>query len=89
MINEDSTLNPERTSRGVQQMQHEEIAMERSGDLQMEQQYQMRSAQGVKCPHCGAMNEPEAAFCAASTRYFALKPERSGAKSSTVRALIV
>ena len=64
MINEDSTLNPERTSRGVQQMQHEEIAMERSGDLQMEQQYQMRSAQGVKCPHCGAMNEPEAAFCA-------------------------
>ena len=64
MMNEDITLNPERTDRGMQQMQHEEIALERTGDIQMEQQMQMHAAQGVKCPHCGAMNEPEAVFCA-------------------------
>ena len=60
----DITLNPEKTSRGMQQMQHEEIAMERTDDVQMQQQMQMRAGQAVKCPHCGALNEPEALFCA-------------------------
>ena len=63
-MNEDITLNPEKTNRGMQQMQYEEIALERTDDIQMQQQMQMRSAQGVKCPYCGAMNEPEAVFCA-------------------------
>jgi predicted amidophosphoribosyltransferase len=63
-MNEDITLNPERTDRGMQQMQYQEIAMERSDDRQMNQQMQMRSAKGIQCPHCGAMNEPEAVFCA-------------------------
>ena len=38
--------------------------MERTDDMQMEQQMQMRAGQTVKCPHCGALNEPEAMFCA-------------------------
>ena len=58
------TLNPDRTDRGMQQLQHQEIAMERTDDMQMEQQMQMHAAQGVKCPYCGTMNEPEAVFCA-------------------------
>lgn len=62
MTNEDITLNPERTDRGMQQMQRQEISLERTDDMQMEQQMQV--AQGVPCPHCGAMNEPEAVFCA-------------------------
>lgn len=64
MINEDITLNPERTDRGMQQMQYQEMALERTDDQQMEQQMQMYAAQGVQCPHCGAMNEPEAVYCA-------------------------
>ena len=63
-MNEDITLNPEKTNRGMQQMQREEIALERSDDMQMQQQMQMHQAQGVQCPYCGAMNEPEAVFCA-------------------------
>lgn len=63
-MNDDITLNPERTDRGMQQMQHQEIAMERTDEQQMVQQVQMRGAAGVQCPHCGAMNEPEAVYCA-------------------------
>ena len=63
-MNDDITLNPERTDRGMQQMQYQEIAVEHSNDLQMEQQMQMHTAQGVRCPYCGTMNEPEAVYCA-------------------------
>ena len=45
-------------------MQYQEIAVEHSNDLQMEQQMQMHTAQGVRCPYCGTMNEPEAVYCA-------------------------
>lgn len=63
-MNDDITLNPEKTNRGMQQMQYQEIAMERTDDMQMEQQMQMHAAQGVQCPYCGTMNEPEAIYCA-------------------------
>ena len=63
-MNDDITINPERTDRGMQQMQYQEIAVEHSNDLQMEQQMQMHTAQGVRCPYCGTMNEPEAVYCA-------------------------
>lgn len=63
-MNDDITLNPERTDRGMQQMQYQEIAVEHSNDMQMEQQMQMHTAQGVRCPYCGTMNEPEAVYCA-------------------------
>ncbi len=45
-------------------MQYQEIAVEHSNDMQMEQQMQMHTAQGVRCPYCGTMNEPEAVYCA-------------------------
>lgn len=63
-MNDDITLNPGKTNRGMQQMQYQEIAMERTDDMQMEQQMQMHAAQGVQCPYCGTMNEPEAIYCA-------------------------
>ena len=65
-MNEDITINPERTNRGAQQMQHEDLFMQRSDDMQMAQQMQMnmRAASGVVCPHCGTINDPEAVFCA-------------------------
>ena len=63
-MNDDITLNPEKTSRVMQQLQHQEIAMERTDDMQLEQQMHMREAQGVKCPFCGTINESEAMFCA-------------------------
>ena len=37
---------------------------ERSVDTQSQQAMHMQSAQGVQCPHCGTINEPEAMFCA-------------------------
>ena len=65
-MNEDITINPERTNRGAQQMQHEDLFMERADYGQMEQQMQMnmQAASGVVCPHCGTINDPEAVFCA-------------------------
>jgi len=65
-MNEDITINPERTNRGTQQMQHEDLFMQRADDMQMGQQMQMnmRAASGVVCPHCGTINDPEAVFCA-------------------------
>ena len=65
-MNEDITINPERTNRGAQQMQHEDLFMQRADDMQMAQQMQMnmRAASGVVCPHCGTINDPEAVFCA-------------------------
>ena len=65
-MNEDITINPERTNRGNQQMQHEDLFMDRADQMQMGQQMQMNmhAASGVVCPHCGTINDPEAVFCA-------------------------
>lgn len=63
-MNEDITINPERTNRGMQQLQHQELYYEPANDMQMNQQMQMRAAQGVACPYCGTINDPEAVFCA-------------------------
>ena len=65
-MNEDITINPERTSRGMQQLQHQERYYEPANDMPMNQQMQMnmRAAQGVSCPYCGTINDPEAVFCA-------------------------
>ena len=65
-MNEDITINPERTNRGAQQMQHEDLFMERADNVQMGQQMQMNmhAASSVVCPHCGTINDPEAVFCA-------------------------
>ena len=65
-MNEDITINPERTNRGMQQLQHQERFYEPANDMPMNQQIQMnmRAAQGVACPYCGTINDPEAVFCA-------------------------
>ena len=65
-MNEDITINPERTNRGMQQLQHQELYYEPANDMQMNQQMQMNihAAHGVACPYCGTVNDPEAVFCA-------------------------
>ena len=59
-MNEDITINPERTNRGMQQLQHQELYYEPANDMQMN----MHAAHGVACPYCGTVNDPEAVFCA-------------------------
>ena len=63
-MDEDITLNPENSSDGMLEMQHEEISLTRDAEVNAQQQMQMQSAVGVKCPNCGTMNDPSAAFCA-------------------------
>ncbi len=65
-MNEDITINPERTNRGMQQLQHQALYYEPANDMQMNQQMQMNmhAAHGVACPYCGTVNDPEAVFCA-------------------------
>lgn len=63
-MSEDITMNPERTDRGMQTMQREQfLQKEGHGQAQTGQTLQAQ-AQSVRCPHCGASNEPEAMFCA-------------------------
>jgi predicted RNA-binding Zn-ribbon protein involved in translation (DUF1610 family) len=63
-MDEDITLNPENNSDGMLEMQHEEIGLAHDVDLYAQQQMQMQSAVGFKCPNCGTVNEPEAVYCA-------------------------
>lgn len=63
-MNDDITINPERTNRGMQQMQYQDLYVEKTDGVQMQQQMQTRAAQGVYCSNCGTMNEPGAMFCA-------------------------
>ena len=60
----DNTLNPDRTSRGDSFQQREQLYRESPVQQpQYQQAMQMNAAQGVPCPHCGALNEPDAMFC--------------------------
>ena len=59
----DITLNPERTDRGSQVLQREELVMDRPAEKQ-QQAVQFQTANGVQCPYCGTINEPDAMFCA-------------------------
>ena len=44
-------------------MQRQEMSLTRDTDTASQQQMQMQYAGGVKCPHCGAINDPEAIYC--------------------------
>lgn len=63
-MNEDITLNPEGTSNGILEMQRQMTGQDDDLDMVSEQQMQMYAASGIKCPECGTINDPEAAFCA-------------------------
>lgn len=63
-MNDDITLNPENQTGAGQEMQRQEMVMQHEEEGFAAQQMQMKAATGVSCPHCGAINEPEALFCA-------------------------
>ena len=63
-MNEDITLNPTQGASGMQEMQHEELTREKASSDNFQQQMRTHAAQGVQCPYCGTVNEPEAMFCA-------------------------
>jgi predicted amidophosphoribosyltransferase len=56
----DITQNPDRTNLGAEPLYRERTSQQ----PQYQQAVQMNAANGVACPHCGAINEPEALFCA-------------------------
>ena len=62
-MDEDITLNPENPSNGMLERQREEMTRPREVDRPAQQQMRMRAAAGVKCPHCGTINDPEAIYC--------------------------
>ena len=63
-MNEDITLNPENASDGMLEAQRQKMIQDDDLDVVSEQQMQMYAASGIKCPNCGTVNDPEAAFCA-------------------------
>ncbi|MBR0389885.1 MAG: zinc ribbon domain-containing protein, partial [Prevotella sp.] len=56
----DITQNPDRISRGAEPLYREHSAQQ----PQYQQAMQANTANGIQCPHCGALNEAEALFCA-------------------------
>ena len=64
MMNEDITLDPAKDASGAQELQYQELTKERAAEGAVQQQMHAHSAQGVQCPYCGAMNEPESVYCA-------------------------
>lgn len=62
-MTEDITQNPVGADRGNQKLWRQELTFEQTNSVQ-QQAMQMKAANGVQCPHCGAINEPEAMFCA-------------------------
>jgi len=61
---DDITQNPKRTDRASQQLQREELIRERMDEPIAQQAMQANIANGVQCPHCGTVNDPDALFCA-------------------------
>lgn len=64
MLNEDITLDPAKGASDVQELQHQELTRDRMEDGQIQQQMLAHAAQGIECPYCGTVNEPEALYCA-------------------------
>lgn len=68
-MNEDITMNPSVSGRQEMRFrQYEEQARENVRQPQMARQQQALHADGVSCPFCGTINEPEAVFCASCGR---------------------
>jgi len=61
----DSTIRPEETDNGMQMMQHEGLTRKAEFENRQEgQQQRKRQLEGLACPYCGTVNDPEAMFCA-------------------------
>ena len=56
----DITQNPDRVNRSAEPLYREHTVQQ----PQYQQAMQTNAANGIQCPHCGALNEPEALFCA-------------------------
>lgn len=56
----DSTQNQDRINRGAEPLYREHSAQQ----PQYQQAMQANTANGIQCPHCGTINEPEALYCA-------------------------
>lgn len=61
---DDITYRPEQTDKGSQQLQRDEFVREAEVVQETKTQMLAKGAEGVACPHCGTVNEPEAMFCA-------------------------
>lgn len=64
MMNEDITLNPAKDAGSMQELRREELTRETVSSVNTQQQMHAHAAQGIECPFCGTVNEPEAMFCA-------------------------
>ena len=61
----DISFNPEKTDRGMQELQRQELTQSRpEGDEMLAQAVNYNSAGSVRCPYCGTINDPDALFCA-------------------------
>ena len=63
-MNEDITLNPAKDAGSMQELRREELTRETVSSVNTQQQMHAHAAQGIECPFCGTVNEPEAMFCA-------------------------
>jgi predicted amidophosphoribosyltransferase len=63
-MTDDITYRPEQADKDSQLLQREELVREKVVVQQAQTQMLANSAQGVACPQCGTVNEPEAMFCA-------------------------
>lgn len=71
---DDITIRPEQNPASEQALSREELVREQVAEEPLQQQVAVQTAQGVACPFCGAVNEPDAVFCLSCG-----KPLRMGA----------
>jgi len=63
-MTEDTTFRPTQSSGGTQELQHEELLMDKVDQQETVQEQLMNTAHAVICPQCGAENDADAMFCA-------------------------
>lgn len=61
----DMSFNSEKTDRGMQELQRQELTKRRPVGSEMKAQaVKYNTAGSVQCPYCGTVNDPDAMFCA-------------------------